>query len=397
MPWETTLSIRNYTRKRMIMEPYFSYGGQLFRAPRQVPPSKALNRLNPFGYIPRGLLVNDRKGYDPPLAAGEFTLPADRLQFNGNSKTIPLTQSGICLHNLRYMKTPPMLLVQLVHISGPLKGEIQEFSGTHIAIGRHPSSDVRFPADLIAVSRNHAEILREGNQFKLMDHSTNGTFVNGKPVKEVYLKNGDVMTFADGGPRVSFLTEIKEAAGEVAREMAQPPPPPPQPPVMREPPRPPPPRVEPREPEIVGLQPVKAPLTIQYGPTIRSFKILPMTLGRGPACEFVLNHPAILDAHAQIFFFQNEYWVKDLTGRNLVAINLNPVGLQRPLRPNDSLSLSPAGPTFLFLGDGRLAEVAEPEENPTDSGRGAEKEVHPSYPEKSSDGFFGRVKKILKP
>ena len=91
-------------------------------------------------------------------------------------------------------------MVQLVHIEGPLKGEIQEFSDPVISIGRHPSSHIRFPTDQTAVSRNHAEIIREGNRFRLVDRSTNGTFVNpqeGKPycVKqtEAYLEGTGVL------------------------------------------------------------------------------------------------------------------------------------------------------------------------------------------------------------
>jgi len=89
------------------------------------------------------------------------------------------------------MKRPPIIVIQLVHILGPLKGEIQEFIEPPISIGRHPGCHVRFPADLAPVSRKHAEITREGNQFKLIDHSANGTFVNGKQVKEVLLKDGN--------------------------------------------------------------------------------------------------------------------------------------------------------------------------------------------------------------
>ena len=108
------------------------------------------------------------------------------------------------------MKSPPHITVKLVHILGPLKGEIQDYSEPVITIGRSPSSHLCFPADLAIISRKHAEILREGNRFKLIDHSTNGTFVNGKRIKESYLKDGDVMMFAEGGPKVSFLTQIKE-------------------------------------------------------------------------------------------------------------------------------------------------------------------------------------------
>jgi pSer/pThr/pTyr-binding forkhead associated (FHA) protein len=102
------------------------------------------------------------------------------------------------------------------------------------------------------------------------------------------------------------------------------------------------------------------PLVIQYGPTLRSFKELPVTIGKNPDCDFSLEHPEILDRHAQFFFDQGQYWVKDLTGRNLVSINTAPVRIQAQLNPDNLLSLSPKGPTFRFLGDGRLAEIEEP-------------------------------------
>ncbi|WDP92888.1 MAG: FHA domain-containing protein [Desulfobacter sp.] len=104
------------------------------------------------------------------------------------------------------MNQPLAIIVQLVHIHGPLKGGIQEFDGSEITIGRHPSSDLVFPKDLVVISRNHARIQREGNRFKIIDTSTNGTFVNGSRVTEAWLKNGDVIFFTEGGPKVSFLT-----------------------------------------------------------------------------------------------------------------------------------------------------------------------------------------------
>ncbi len=264
------------------------------------------------------------------------------------------------------MKQPPTIVVQLIHILGPMKGEIQEFVDPIITIGRHPSCHVRFPADLTTISRQHAEIIREGNQFKLVDHSANGTFVNGKRVTETYLKNGDVLTFAEeGGPKVSFLTQVKEGAEIPEIKVAPPPPPPPRREVRPEPPpypreiRPksPPPEI-PRQEEIFA-QPVKANLVIQYGPTLRSFKQLPITIGKNPRCEFKIEHPAVLDQHAQIFYSQGQYWVKDLTGKGLLRINRQPVPLQAPLKLNDDLSLSPQGPAFRFIGEGRLVEAME--------------------------------------
>jgi pSer/pThr/pTyr-binding forkhead associated (FHA) protein len=292
------------------------------------------------------------------------------------------------------------IIVQLVHISGPMKGTVQEFSSDTITIGRHPSCNVRFPHDLTVVSRKHAEILREGNQFKLTDHSANGTLVNGKPVGEVFLKSGDVMTFADGGPQVSFLTETKEINGKIVEESPQIPDQIQQAQVFYEPPKPqqPPPNVEVQRLDMASSQRVNAPFVIQYGPTIRSFKVLPITIGKNPKCEFVLNHPAILDLHAQFFFFQDGYWIKDLTGRGLVRVNLQPVNNQTSLKADDNIALSPSGPLFLFLGDGRLAEMVEPEEKPTDSIHKIEDEIRGEQKEHGSkDGFFLRLKKVFKP
>ena len=134
------------------------------------------------------------------------------------------------------MKRPPTIIVQLVHIQGPLKGQIQEFSDPEIVIGRKPSCHLRFPVDLTIVSREHATIIREGNRFRVVDKSANGTFVNGKRIKEAYLKDGDVMSFAEGGPKVSFLTQMREAPlAPPQPEQAPPPRPDPQLPPEPEP------------------------------------------------------------------------------------------------------------------------------------------------------------------
>jgi pSer/pThr/pTyr-binding forkhead associated (FHA) protein len=297
------------------------------------------------------------------------------------------------------MKHPPIIVVQLVHIVGPLKGEIQEFSGGTIAVGRHPSCDLRFPADLAIVSRKHAEIVREGNQFTLVDHSANGTFVNGKRVKEAVLRNGDVIAFAEGGPKVSFLTQVKE--GRAEPDVAAPPPTPREPPAARRdpavaprppqpeppfraepsrptaPPRPPErpphrtPQPEPTPPRPAAGIPVeasipkaRAPFVVQYGPTLRTFRELPVSVGRNPRCHVALDHPALSDEHALFFFSQDHYWVKDLTGQGLVQVNRQPVSVQTPLNPSDEVALTPKGPVFRFLGNGRLAEV---EEQPPDA------------------------------
>jgi pSer/pThr/pTyr-binding forkhead associated (FHA) protein len=263
------------------------------------------------------------------------------------------------------MKSPPHITVQLVHIQGPLKGEIQEFSESVIVIGRSPSSHLCFPADLAIISRKHAEIIREGNRFKLIDHSINGTFVNGKRITEAYLKDGDVMMFAEGGPKVSFLTQIKE--GRIAIDTSVPFSDPDrsqifsvQEPLLPSAQKTPPTGLKTKESIKPSIKNVKVPLVIQYGPTLRSFNELPITIGKSPNCDFVLDHPAILDRQAQIFFSQDQYWVKDLTGQGLIQINQRPIPMEMSLKKDDNLALSPQGPFFRFLGEGRLAEIEKP-------------------------------------
>jgi pSer/pThr/pTyr-binding forkhead associated (FHA) protein len=271
------------------------------------------------------------------------------------------------------MMNRPVIVMQLIHIEGPLKGEIQEFTNPEISIGRHPSCQVQFPKDLKIVSRKHAQIIREGNRFKLINHSQNGTFLNGKRIPEAYLKDGDVLIFAQGGPKVSFLTKIE--AGQTDIDIVTPvtPVPPQMPPEMppavpsAEPPPVPPIQPKPQPAPDVSFQKIQVPLIIQYGPTLRSFNELPVTIGKGPGCDFILDHPSVFDQHAQLFFSQNRYWVKDLTGRQSVSINDQPINIKSPLNPNNQLALSPQGPRFRFLEGGRLAEIEETvSESPVD-------------------------------
>ncbi len=312
------------------------------------------------------------------------------------------------------MKKAPYFIIQLVHIQGPMKGEIQEFAGESISIGRHPSCDVQFPTDLDILSRKHAQIVREGNRFKLIDQSTNGTFLNGKPVKEAFLKDGDILLFADGGPKVSFLTKVGEAPVDVPPQVAaapaepvkpvqpeayQPDPDPshqqqaPQPgayrPQTSTPPISPPPQAE------LNVERVQMPLIIQYGPTLRTFKELPVTIGRNPASDFSIDHPGLLDHHAQFIFSQEQYWIKDLTGKNLVAVDGSPVGIQAALRPESRISLSPDGPNFRFLGSGRLAEIEEPPPQATDIPPQVPETPSPSSSDEKTNSTSKPAKKFI--
>lgn len=257
--------------------------------------------------------------------------------------------------------------VKLVHIQGPLAGQIQEFTEVPVTIGRHPSCHVRFPADLTTISRNHASIVREGNRCKIVDTSTNGTFVNGKRVeKEVFLKNGDVIMFTEGGPKVSYLAELTDdiAPGRTAAPLPPGPSPhtspheapgarPPKEDMPQAPTNAPSPAPQGRIPRA------QAPLIVQYGPWVKTFRELPVIVGAASDADLMLSHPHLLARHAAVFFDNNTYWVRDLTGKSLVTVNGRPLAADTPLAPMDVLSLAPGGPTFKFLGEGRLAEYEE--------------------------------------
>jgi pSer/pThr/pTyr-binding forkhead associated (FHA) protein len=71
------------------------------------------------------------------------------------------------------------------------------------SVGRHPDSDIFL--DDITVSRRHAEVRREGGEFRIADTgSLNGTYVNRQPVDTATLANHDEIQI--GKFRLVFLT-----------------------------------------------------------------------------------------------------------------------------------------------------------------------------------------------
>lgn len=280
----------------------------------------------------------------------------------------------------------PVIKVEMIHIDGPSKGVIQEFFEELISIGRHPDCHITFPPSLTTISRLHVEIRREGNRFIASDKSTNGTLVNGKPIEEVVLRNGDVLTIAENGPKISFISTIMQdevpdledpvnpTPSDVQPEAPTPAPKPPaisdsmveqdvvsSPALLKEDVQPP--------PQPTPAQTPSTPFIIQFGPVIKSYSELPITMGSGPECDFTLNHPSVQSRHAQIIYSENGYSIKDLTDRGLISINGKPVGTESLLPPDTCIALSPGGPLFQFLGEGRLAEI-EVGETPSNQGGG---------------------------
>jgi Nif-specific regulatory protein len=88
-----------------------------------------------------------------------------------------------------------------------LKDAAFELDADELSIGRDSSNAVRVADSLL--SRRHCAVRRDGAGFRLLDlDSLNGTFVNGKPVRERALEHGDQITV--GESRFVFLVDDGE-------------------------------------------------------------------------------------------------------------------------------------------------------------------------------------------
>src|SRR5213075_3113237 len=124
-------------------------------------------------------------------------------------------------------------------------------------IGRKPHNDIQI--DNLAVSGEHAAIITILNDSFIEDlGSTNGTLVNGKPVKKHFLQNNDVVEI--GKHKLKYFNDAPAQASAadfektmIIRNPAKAAPPPPKPaaaeaPKPAAPPPPPAPRAEPDTP-----------------------------------------------------------------------------------------------------------------------------------------------------
>jgi len=80
-------------------------------------------------------------------------------------------------------------------------------SASDVRIGRDRRNAIILPHE--TVSRHHANLVRQGSRYLLMDRSTNGTFVDGKPVDKVFLEPGSRFRI---GP---FFLKLEEGEGDM--------------------------------------------------------------------------------------------------------------------------------------------------------------------------------------
>ncbi len=96
-----------------------------------------------------------------------------------------------------------MITIILLH---PLKSiPVQKWtfdSTTPIKIGR--SNDNNVVLYSAVVSRHHVELQPKGNYWDLINTGSNGTFVDGKKIKKVIVKDGMIIRLASSGPKIQI-------------------------------------------------------------------------------------------------------------------------------------------------------------------------------------------------
>ena len=105
------------------------------------------------------------------------------------------------------------MLVHKVSSQYHKAGESQPIIVNQIEIGRDAKCQVRFDESFTTVSRRHAAIIRDKDNWKLVQLShTNSTYLNGHKVQnEWYLQNGDEIQLSTNGPKLGFI--IPEGKG----------------------------------------------------------------------------------------------------------------------------------------------------------------------------------------
>ena len=94
-------------------------------------------------------------------------------------------------------------------------GETQEIIIDYIELGRDPHCQVGFGNTFPTVSRRHASITKDNNNWVIRQLSqTNPTLINGKPIKSHwFLQNGDEIQLSLEGPRLGFMVPANSSVG----------------------------------------------------------------------------------------------------------------------------------------------------------------------------------------
>lgn len=110
-----------------------------------------------------------------------------------------------------------IILEHVTDSSSHKAGEKEEIIVNYVEIGRDPKCGIRYGEHEKTVSRRHAAITKEENNYVLVQLSkTNPTLLNGRPVnKKWYLQNGDLIQLSAEGPKLNFLVPQNKKSGSI--------------------------------------------------------------------------------------------------------------------------------------------------------------------------------------
>lgn len=245
--------------------------------------------------------------------------------------------------------TAPDIHVQLVHIDGPFKGTINEFNQDRITIGRDPTNDIVFPAELRSISRHHAELVRHGNDFTFISLGKNSCLMNQTALDTCELSPGDMIWLTQEGPKISFLSKIKQKQPDPVQKKkndAQ------------------------LEASLKHFQKRKTQtteFTFQYEGNIKSMHKAVVRLGSDEACDFVIDHISIAAFQAEIIYREEQLYLRDISGKNSTLVNEDRAFPEILLQESDHITLGDFGPKLKYLGTGRFSQVHEKESVPDTS------------------------------
>lgn len=117
------------------------------------------------------------------------------------------------IRNVASRKSGDAILLKYLTNSRDYKiGQKQTIVSEHIVIGRDSSCEVRYDDKFHTVSRIHASISKQGDDWIVKNLSkSNPTLINGSPVdKSWFLSDDDIIQFSFEGPKIQFGVPPKD-------------------------------------------------------------------------------------------------------------------------------------------------------------------------------------------
>ena len=229
------------------------------------------------------------------------------------------------------------ITAQIEFVSGHSASVPFEITNDITSLGRDPRGDVVFESSAGMVSRKHAEIRRQNDEFTVNDNgSFNGTLVNGQRISApTPLYHNDEIQLGPGGPVARFVAPSRispksaNPAGQISAAAGQPAAP----------------------PEQIGSRTLAFNLDSLARKTPTNQTAQPQLLmsldfsggkeliiGRGAASDIKIDGLQISNRHARLSQTNSGIVIEDLNSTNGVYVNGDRIS-RRVITPNDAVQI----------------------------------------------------------